>query len=271
MTKTKFNTLLVTTAVLVLAACGGSGDGTATNPTQPPPTEADKLKVNTRNHISGKKVFMGNEIDDGVVRRYVSIVDSEEILDFIYTGDENRAVNVTRDSFFANNLYGVFREIHFTVGGNSYKSIIYVDEQSSESVTAIGTFVDTQPNIVTEGARLTSVPTGQFEYRGGLIQSNSVNSFNSGSFSLLADFAAATVDFTANTAVHNISASEVPINLSSGTFSSNSLNIRSDILISNPSYSGQIDGTFTGKDASGVVGVYSTTGGELIGGFAGVR
>ena len=39
MTKNKFNTLLATTAVLALSACGGSGtsDGSALNPTSPPP------------------------------------------------------------------------------------------------------------------------------------------------------------------------------------------------------------------------------------------
>ena len=43
MTKTKLNALLATTAVLALAACGGSGDGTAANPTQNAPFDETYL------------------------------------------------------------------------------------------------------------------------------------------------------------------------------------------------------------------------------------
>jgi hypothetical protein len=267
----KCNAIIAISTVILLAACGGGGGSVSNIPPSTSPNPADEISVNVRNHTSGNQIYIGDEIDENQLRRFAAVVTDQSALDFIYTGDSNQAVNIIRDSYWDQNQYGRFRKIDFSIGGTNYSTTVYFDDQTNEAVTASGTFLTSGPNVVAEGARLTSIPTGQFTYRGGLIQSTQVNSFTSGSFTMVADFNAATADFTANTLTNNISASNIPINVSTGTFSSNNLTVACGFCIGVPTYTAQLDGSFTGVSASGVVGVYSTTGGEIVGGFAGVR
>lgn len=262
---------LAVSAVTLLAACGGGGGANSNIPPNTSPDPSNEISVNVRNHISNKQIYIGDEIDENQLRRFAAVVTDQSTLDFIYTGDSSQAVNIIRDSYWAQNQYGRFRKIDFSIGGTNYSTTIYFDDQTNQSVTASGTFVAGGPNVLAEGARLTSIPTGQFTYRGGLIQSTQVNSFSSGSFTMVADFNTAKADLTANTSTDAISATNIPINVNDGTFSSNNLTIACQVCILTPVYSAQLDGSFTGSAASGVVGVYSNTGSEIVGGFAGVR
>jgi hypothetical protein len=274
MANTKVSTMLATTAVLALAACGGGSSSVSNNPTLPSttsPKPVDERSVNVRNHTSGVQVYIGDEIDENQLRRFAAAVTDQATLEFVYTGDITQAVNLIRTSYWDQNQYGEFTKVDFSIAGTNYSTTIFVDEQTSEAVSVSGTFIAGVPNVVAEGAQLTSIPNGVFTYRGGLIQSTQVNSFSSGSFTMVADFNNSNADFTANTSTDNIFATNIPIKVNTGTFSSNNLTIASPFSIFNPTYTAQLDGSFTGVNASGVVGVYSTTGGEKVGGFAGVR
>lgn len=262
---------LAVSAVALLAACGGGGGSVSNTPPSTSPNPADEISVNVRNHSSGKHIYIGDEIDENQMRRFAAAVTNQATLEFIYTGDSTQAVNIINNSYWDQNQYGRFRKIDFSAGGQNYSTTIYFDDQTAEAVTVSGIFLAGTPNVVADGARLTSLPTGQFTYRGGLIQSTQVNSFSSGTFTMLADFNTATADLAANTSTNTISATNIPINVNTGTFASNNLTIVCGFCIGVPTYTAQLDGSFTGANASGVVGVYSTTAGEIVGGFAGVR
>lgn len=267
MANTQISTMLATTAVLALAACGGGGGtvgGVGNNP-------AEEMSVNVRTHTSGIQVYIGDEIDENQMRRFTAAVTNQSALEFIYTEDSTQAVNIIRESYWDQNQYGTFTNIDFSIGGVNYATLIYLDDQTNEAVAVAGTFLSRVPNVVANGSKLTSIPIGQFTYRGGIIQSTSFNYFSSGSFTMIADFNNSKADFTANTSTDNIFATNIPINVSTGTFSSNNLTVACRFCTIVPTYTAQLDGSFTGVNASGVVGVYSTTGGEKVGGFAGVR
>ena len=53
---------------------------------------------NLSNHISGMKVFMGNENAANGMRGFSALVENENQLEFIYTSDEDQALNVIRSS-----------------------------------------------------------------------------------------------------------------------------------------------------------------------------
>ena len=249
-----------------LQGCGGGG--TAANSR---PNTVDETIVNTRNHVSGSKIFIGDEILQDQVRRYAAAVTDQATLEFIFTDDGDEPVNIISNSYFDQNDYGQVRVVSFSVGGENFKTTVYLDTQSDEEVTTSGTFIAGRPNVVAEGAKLTSVPSGVFVYQGGLIQSTNSNYFTSGTFTMTADFDRGIADLQGNTAIYNIFVSEMPIDSITGRFSSDSLRISSEYRIGNPSWNGQIDGVFTGNNASGVAGVYSTTDSEIVGGFSGVR
>lgn len=259
--------MLATTAAFALAACGGGG-GTSGVSNSP----ADELSMSVRHHASGTTVYIGDEIDENQMRRFAAAVTNQATLEFVYTGDSDQAVNIIRESYWDQNQYGEFTKVDFSIAGTNYSTTIYVDEQTSEAILVSGTFIAGVPNIVAEGAQLTSIPNGTFTYRGGLIQStNTEGYFDSGLFTMVADFNLGRADLSANTVTQTFSATNIPIHVSTGTFSSNNLTIASPFSIFNSTYTAQLDGSFTGVNASGVVGVYSTTGGEKVGGFAGVR
>ena len=53
---------------------------------------------NLSNHISDMKVFMGNENAANGMRGFSALVENENQLEFIYTSDEDQALNVIRSS-----------------------------------------------------------------------------------------------------------------------------------------------------------------------------
>ncbi|MDA8821613.1 hypothetical protein N9N45_04875 [Planktomarina temperata] len=95
---------------------------------------------------------------------------------------------------------------------------------------------------------------------------------NTGTFTMVANFDAGTASLQANTSTYSVSANDININTPTGQFSSNNLAINTPYtIIKKDSWTGEVDGTFTGAAASGVLGVYSSTVGELNGSFAGTR
>ena len=53
---------------------------------------------NLSDHISGMKVFMGNENAANGMRTFSALIGNKNQLEFIYTSDEDQAPNVIRSS-----------------------------------------------------------------------------------------------------------------------------------------------------------------------------
>lgn len=241
---------------LLLVSCGGTSNS---------PRLADEIAVNTTNHQSGKKIYLGKEVFDGVMRSFAASVSSESALDDAF--NETVVVNISRISTFASSTHGVFKEVRGTKGSQSFYSIVYVDDGTSEEVSMAAVF----PTIIADGAELTSIPTGQFTYEGGILNYND-GMPQSGSFTMVADFDAGGASLTGSTSTYVISANNILINTATGQFDSNSLSINNPYSsFGQNSWVGEIDGMFTGSAASGVVGVYSSTDGRILGGIAGTR
>jgi len=270
-------------AVLALSGCLGGGGGSVSNISSiqtatPTPTVADESSINVRNHLSGMQIFVGDEIDEtsnNQLRTYAAVVTNQSALDFIletFTDDTSQALNVTGDSFQARNDFGETRVVNFSIGTSNFSTTIYIDEQSDEAVNVNGISLSGIPNVTADGATLTSIPAGTFTYRGGLLHNSDRSSafFSSGSFTMVANFDTGRAAFTGNTSTLNIAATNIAIDTNTGQFNSNNLTITCPLCIGIPDLTAQMDGSFTGDNASGVVGVYSSTGGEAVGGFAGV-
>jgi len=249
----------------LLAGCGGG----ATSSVSSAPSPADEYFTNVGTHLSGEKVYLGNMIVENKIRAYAGLVEDEATLEFII-GDDEQAVNIVRSSSYGTSSFGDLTKVTFSVGGNTYDTYLYLDQQTSEGVSISGTQINGETNIITDGDKLTSIPNGTFTYEGGHMLFDSIT--NTGTFTMVANFDAGTASLQANTSTYSVSANDIIINTPTGQFSSNNLAINNPYtIIIKDSWTGEVDGTFTGAAASGVLGVYSSTDGELNGGFAGTR
>ena len=84
------------------------------------------------------------------------------------------------------------------------------------------------------------------------------------------NFSRGSASLQANTINYSVSADDIVIG-TSGQFETNNLSIYNPYTVYESSKSGELDGTFTGSGASGVVGVYSSSDGTVSGTFSGSR
>ena len=84
---------LFITSICLVASCGDTG---AKNVSMP--GRKIESSSNLSNHISDMKVFMGNENAANGMRGFSALVENENQLEFIYTSDEDQALNVIRSS-----------------------------------------------------------------------------------------------------------------------------------------------------------------------------
>ena len=237
----------------LLVACGGSSTSSGVTA----PKSADEYSTNITSHQSGKNIYSGNVISNGEMREFMAAVTNQSALVFMAEGDGN-AANVTRTQLEKSIASGTFKRISWSSGSTNYTSIVYLDSSTSEEVYIRGTMLSDIANIVTDGSKLTSIPSGSFTYTGGVLNYYAgTNGYTTeGNFTMLVDFDAGTANLTANPGSFNISANNITVNTTTGTFSSNNVSMQSPgdkVGI----WTGELDGTFTGSAASGVIGVYS--------------
>jgi hypothetical protein len=237
---------------LLLVACGGG----ATSSFSSAPSPADEYFSNIKNHQSGKKVFSGNVISNGEMREFLAVVNSEDALVFMAEGSGN----ITGTSIRYVISDGMFQKINWSSGMSNYESVIYLDSSTSEKMYIKGTMLSDTANVVVDGAKLTSIPSGSYTYRGGILNyySGTDGYSSEGTFSMLVDFNAGTANLTANPGSFNISANDIVVDSISGTFSSNNLLMASPYGGARGTWEGELHGNFTGSEASGVIGVYSS-------------
>ena len=88
----------------LLAACGAGGGSTGFLSVSPGGTSTNsgtEYYAQVARHNSGKRAFLGNEVEDGEMKAFAALVPSESMLNFIYTGqDDGSAVNILYDSYY---------------------------------------------------------------------------------------------------------------------------------------------------------------------------
>ena len=208
------------------------------------------------------KVFMGNENAASGMRAFSALVENENQLEFIYTSDEDRALNVIRSSYYGSTPYGDFTEITFTTGEESYQSYVLTDIQSSEQMAIGTTLVNRVQTHLASGSKLTFNPVGTFAYKGSHILANDGYP-QTGTFTLFTNFTNGTVSLEANTITYNISSNNIVINTPTGRLASSKVQpVNPYTVNTNNKWTAELNGTFTGQAASGVTAVYSTINGK---------
>ena len=173
MTKTKMNTLLATTAVLALAACGGSGDGSATNPTQPPPTDT---------------VSSANVVEDKILTRRPGNPSQ---------GLRLRADDTGKLDLWFDNELAVNEDI-------SYIPNTAIIGTNVEMYVASGNVTGGNLLII-EGIRSSSVPSGEYTYTGDSFISYDASSASQNRSESFSDFGTMTARINFNSESGTIS------------------------------------------------------------------
>ena len=257
-------------ATSILTGCGG---GTSLV-TDRPQLSSSEYYVNVRDHQSSGKVYLGNEVDDDhKMKSFVALVNNEENLHYLYLDESTSAVHLKSDQFYNQIPTGEFRKLIVLDGLTEIETILYIDTKTEQELWLGSTELNGRSNIIADGAKLSSIPSGSYRYEGGVIlQKQNSFSTETGAFTMVADFDNGKASLSGSTSTYNISSNEIEIITTTGQFGSK------DVLIHNPytimmknNWVGELDGTFTGQAAAGVIGVFSSTDGQVFGGLAGTQ
>lgn len=195
---------------------------------------------------------------------------SEQKLKDTYVDADDGPSNTVSMSYFGSTPYGRITRVVESSNGQTSFNYVYLHNGADGEAYFIGT---TSNGIITHlavGDKLYSIPSGTFTYRGGHFLFNDGYP-QSGTFTMNVNFNSGSAALQANTSTYSISANDIVIG-SSGQFESNNITINNPYSSNAGSLkSGELDGTFTGVGAKGVVGVYSSYDGRVSGTFAGSK
>lgn len=263
------NTTIAFIAISVLSGCGGGGSSVSGSVSTPIIPDLDYY-VQVAQHQSGQKVFLGNELEDGKLKTFAALMPSEEVLKNEYVDEDGSPVNIVYSSYFGTTPYGDVTKVEASSNGQTSENYVYFHNGTNGETNFVGKISDGVITHLATGDKLTSIPSGTFTYRGGHFLFN--RGFpQSGTFTMNVNFTSGSAALQANTNTYSVSANDIVIG-SSGQFESNNLTVE-NLYSSNAGslMNGELDGTFTGAGALGVVGVYSSSDGRVSGTFSGSK
>ena len=229
--------ILAAPCLALLAACGGSSDGSSTNPTTTNPvvllqTFGDgTTKLRTRRPGSGKT--------------FISMV-SNELTD-----------NIATQGYVRSNNYGDFHLAAATTGGTPVYGFYYND--FSEPVDLMYLTGNGKAFVGVSGSDVSNIPSGSYSYTGtNIIGVRGTDAVNLGYFTMNVNFTSGTASlagstFNGSTPSSSIAGSGISINSSDGTFTSNDLTL----ITPSSNNSATIHGNFHGSGATGVTALYT--------------
>jgi len=249
-------------ATLVLSGCGGGGTSVS--------GVSNEYYVQVAQHQSGQKVFLGNEVEEGQMKAFAALMPSEQVLKNEYVDEDGSPVNIVYSSYFGTTPYGDVTKVTAPSNGQTSENYVYFHNGTNGETTFVGKISNGVITHLATGDKLTSIPSGTFTYRGGHFLFN--DGFpQSGTFTMNVNFTSGSAALQANTSTYSVSANDIVIGRS-GQFQSDNLIINNPYSVNLGSLkSGELDGTFTGTGAKGVVGVYSSADGRVSGTFAGSK
>lgn len=244
-------------ALALLAACGGSSDGSAANPTVSAPTV---LKV----FSDGAGIARVEATENGTtLSANVMSADVQA-----YSPDMLSAVDLSNVSFSSSNQYGSFYDGIITVNGLPAYLLIYQDDMGKVLLgygeTAYGNAA------IAAGEKVSGIPTGTYVYNGtNVIGFRDGSYFEDGTFAMNVNFSTGTASLSGSTPNSTIGGTGISVNTSNGTFSGSNLTLSGNGLTSTAS----IYGNFHGAGATGVTGLYADNGSNpvIAGAIAGTR
>jgi len=247
---------------LTVSACGGGGTSVS--------GVSNEYYVQAAQHQSGQKVFLGNEVEEGQLKAFAALMPSEQVLKNEYVDEDGSPVNIVYSSYFGTTPYGDVTKVVASSNGQTSENYIYFHNGTNGEITSVGKISNGVITHLATGDKLTSIPSGTFTYRGGHFLFN--DGFpQSGTFTMNVNFTSGSAALQANTSTYSVSANDIVIGRS-GQFQSDNVTINNPYSVNLGSLkNGELDGTFTGTGAKGVVGVYSSSDGKVSGCIAGSR
>ena len=262
MTKTKMNTLLATTAVLALAACGGSGDGTAANPTVSFTT--------AKQFADGGGVATGVR-SDGARSVFIS-PDIAEVVQAANSTSQEDLTDINRSDFPIVQVLpsnANMRQGAMTVDGIVFNVTVFEDLGDNSQV-ALLEIPNSANAIISGGSPLGTIPTGGFTYSGtlGTGLRDIDPQIELGNFTMNTNFNNGTFSFNGSTLSDTLVGNGF-IDVNNGSLSSNNLSLTT----SGTSRTATMYGNFHGGSAQGVSGLFHSNEANPThsGGFAGSR
>ena len=248
MTKTKMNTLLATTAVLALSACGGSGDGSATNPT------VSFTAVKAFSDVAG--VARGVASDGS--RSVVISPDIAEVVSSANSTTQQQIDGINASDFpivqeLSTNANLREGALSFDAFPGVVMNVLAIEDLGSDSAVVLLSIPTYGNAVIASGTPLTNIPSGNFTYSGTLGTGfRSVNpQIEYGSFLLTANFNNGTFTFDGSSLSDELSGSG-NVNLVNGDLSSNNITM----ITSGTNRTASMYGQFHGNGATGVSGVF---------------
>lgn len=250
--------ILVAPCLALLAACGGSSDGSATNPTASPTV----LKT----FGDGAGIA---RIQDGLVMNLMAA----DINNVTNNPDELIAIDDSGIRFLASNDYGDFYGGTVTVNGVAVDILFYEDFNGG---VALGYLEGNGKNAAfAGGSQVSGIPSGSYTYNGtNFVGVRDGSAFEDGTFSMTVNFTSSTAALTGSTPTTTIGGSNISVNTSNGTFTGDTLTLTVSDGFETVTLPAAIHGNFHGAGATGVSGLYYDTYTSipvLAGGIAGTR
>lgn len=291
-------------ALALLTACGGSNDGSAANPTNPPPQPVDvptvysaltsARSINSTGLSTGLnpnttfRILSGPETNNDSNKLLILTTDSN-LADGLEDGAELGEPPITtqgaidqaalNSGFFSSNELnpaGISLPYGYRIdlGGGDYVQIYADHTNSNQSSFA---------NLTVSGPEFIQLPTGNFEINGRSViyrldNTNSVNNnmygaqngstMETGDFKMILDPSNGVGSFVSNTANSLVAANNLNVNASTGEIESNDLSITHLGV----TYTGAIYGNVHGSGEA-ASGIFASTDLQptVVGAFAGSR
>jgi hypothetical protein len=245
--------ILIAPCLAMLAACGGSSDGSAANPVQSPPNTTAPTQVT-------ESVLQTFGDGAGVARATITESGETYVINLMApdiqsnSGDASAVFDPNGIYFVQSNNYGDFYAGRTTVNGTLIDVIIY--EDNSQDVAAVYAESSGANVLGALGPEVSNIPSGSYTYAGTNIIGFRDGSYSEdGTFAMNVNFTSKAAQLTGSTASSTIGGSGISINTSDGTFTGNNLTLTESS--SGLSTTATIHGNFHGSGATGVTGLYS--------------
>ena len=267
-------TYLAAPLLVLLAACGGSSDGSATNPTTTP------LPIFTVQPVESSEIIVSNDNGSGLARinkngssrvRYSSTMTQESLQDSLQS-----ISNINQDTMvITDNNDGTFSaDGTFVSNGVDTYLFLYGYDLGGEDAAVVGisrnNLIDGGELVQAYGSNVTGVvPAGDLIYRGyALVASADQTFIDSGNFTMRVNFNTGRGAISGSGDAVFIESNNLSIDNRNGTFSSGDVDVG---VINGATVNGFIEGNFHGESAIGVTGIFGDDNFEYVGGIVGSR
>ena len=261
--------VLAAPCLAMLAACGGSSDGSSTNPTTTPIFSKQPAD-------SSKEIIVSNDDGSGLARMnkngasrvsYASIMTQESLQLVSNINPDTMVITDNNDGTYS-------ADGTFVSNGVDTYLFLYGYDLGGEDTAVVGisrnNLIDGGERVQAYGSNVTGVvPAGDLIYRGyALVASADQTFIDSGNFTMRVNFNTGRGAISGSGDVVFIESNNLSIDNRNGTFSSGDVDVG---VINGARVNGFIEGNFHGESAIGVSGIFGDDNFEYVGGIVGSR